>query len=134
MLDTATATGRACDSSASSRESISRSQRSGVRLEGIDDEDLERALHDDAEPPQDSAIDYVRSVLGVGRPQRPGQPAPMPAPSAAPANLASRSQWERISLSPDVELHIRRPLSRLSNKRVERLITIARDLLEEDQP
>ncbi|MGH2513302.1 MAG: MerR family transcriptional regulator [Candidatus Limnocylindrales bacterium] len=43
-----------------------------------------------------------------------------------------RSQWDRISLAPDIELHIRRPLGRLQNKRVERLIAIARQLLEED--
>ena len=51
-----------------------------------------------------------------------------------PANSASRSQWDRIGLTPDIELHVRRPLSRLDNRRVERLITIARQLLKEDQP
>ena len=45
-----------------------------------------------------------------------------------------RSQWERVVLGPDVELHIRRPLSRAQNKQVDRLITIARELLEEDRP
>jgi DNA-binding transcriptional MerR regulator len=45
-----------------------------------------------------------------------------------------RSQWERIRLAPDVELHIRRPLSRQVNKRVERLVEIAREILEEDRP
>jgi DNA-binding transcriptional MerR regulator len=45
-----------------------------------------------------------------------------------------RSQWERLSLGPNVELHIRRPLSRLEQKRVERLITIARQVLKEDTP
>jgi DNA-binding transcriptional MerR regulator len=43
-----------------------------------------------------------------------------------------RSQWERLSLGPNVELHIRRPLSRLEQRRVERLITIARQVLKED--
>ena len=43
-----------------------------------------------------------------------------------------RSQWERIVLAPDIELHVRRPLSRTQNKRVDRLLTIARELLEED--
>jgi len=41
--------------------------------------------------------------------------------------------WERIPLAPDVELHVRRPLSRTANRRVERLVTIAREILE-DQP
>ncbi len=48
--------------------------------------------------------------------------------------LPDRSQWDRVSLTPDVELHVRRPLTRSQNKRVERLIAIARELLEEDQP
>ena len=45
-----------------------------------------------------------------------------------------RSQWERLSLGPNVELHVRRPLSRQEQKRVERLITIARQVLKEGQP
>ena len=54
-------------------------------------------------------------------PQTPGQAGP------------ERSQWERLGLGPNVELHIRRPLSRLEQRRVERLITIARQVLDEDQ-
>ena len=54
--------------------------------------------------------------------------------SDSPAPCPDRSQWDRISLAPDVELHIRRPLSRLQNRRVERLLAVARDILEEDQP
>jgi len=45
-----------------------------------------------------------------------------------------RSQWDRVLLALDVELHVRRPLDRRQRKRVERLITIARELFEEDQP
>ena len=74
-----------------------------------------------------------------------------PAPAVAPPQPASghaigetrvaydagtavtRSQWERIALAPDIELHVRRPLSRLQNKAVERIVGLARQLLEEDQ-
>ena len=56
-------------------------------------------------------------------------PAPYTAESAV-----SRSQWERISLDPDVELHVRRPLSRIQSRAVERLVDIARHLLREEQP
>ena len=45
-----------------------------------------------------------------------------------------RSQWDRIGLTPNIEIHVRRPLSRLENRRVERLITIARHMLREEQP
>ena len=41
----------------------------------------------------------------------------------------ARSTWERIVLGPDVELHVRRPLSRPQNKLVERLVVAARRLL-----
>lgn len=45
-----------------------------------------------------------------------------------------RSQWERIVLAPDIELHVRRPLSRRQNRMVERLIAFARQLQGEDRP
>ena len=67
------------------------------------------------------AIDPQRSSSAPG----PSEPAPAP---------LERSQWERIALAPDIELHIRRPLARAQNKQVDRLVTIARELLEEDRP
>jgi DNA-binding transcriptional MerR regulator len=124
--------------------------------------------------PGDSALEYIRGVLGVassgisgGQPRTPSLmrfmrsvPAPLTGPFAesprfktvaippptAPAHAtaeppaeyhstptnAERSQWERIVLAPDVELHVRRPSSRIKNKGIERLVTIARELLEED--
>ena len=45
-----------------------------------------------------------------------------------------RAQWDRITLAPDVELHVRRPLTREQNRQVERLIDAARDIFEEDAP
>ena len=43
-----------------------------------------------------------------------------------------RSTWERLVISPDVELHVRRPLDRRTNKRVDQLERIARELFEDD--
>ena len=96
----------------------------------------------------DSALDYIGTLLRRAPdgqlpsiPTPPPAPAPSAAPSSAPSTAPStapptrvpaRAHWERISLDPDVELHIRRPLTRQQNKRVERLISIARQLLEED--
>lgn len=57
--------------------------------------------------------------------------AAAPAPAQEPPG-PERSQWERLALGPNVEIHIRRPLSRLEQRRVERLITIARQVLKED--
>lgn len=121
------------------------------RLEALDEATIVELAGSEPTPPTDSALDYLRSVLAGGGsgsgdiPQsasKTGYLRAVAAPglqsSAAPAAPASgpieRSQWERIVLAPDIELHLRRPLSRSHNKQVERLVTIARELLEEDQP
>jgi DNA-binding transcriptional MerR regulator len=69
----------------------------------------------------------------------PSLPAPMPAtppsPSSTPmprTNVGSRTTWEHLVLAPDVELHVRRPLDRTANKRVEQLIRIARELFDDE--
>jgi DNA-binding transcriptional MerR regulator len=100
-------------------------------------------------PPASSAVDYIRAVIGDGPPAARAMSAPAPRAWATRALVGrapdeprfvsavrgpDRSQWERVSLTPDIELHIRRPLTRDQNKRVDRLIAIARELLEEDQP
>jgi DNA-binding transcriptional MerR regulator len=76
-------------------------------------------------PAPRTARDYIRSVLG--------EPAAQySAPAIEDPAISTRSQWERVTLAPDIELHIRRPLSRAVNKQVERLIDAARDILEEE--
>jgi len=40
-----------------------------------------------------------------------------------------RSHWERIAITHDIELHVRRPLSPYWNKRLEALLVMARRLL-----
>jgi DNA-binding transcriptional MerR regulator len=141
------------------------------RLAGVTDAEIAGLVAPAAPPPSDTAIDYIRGLLGMSRPPQPlprplnqsvppagaapamasrgpqaAEPAPLPtrAPSAMhPAVTApfdeqpetvERSQWDRIALTPDIELQIRRPLGRLEQRRVERLITIARQVLKEDTP
>jgi DNA-binding transcriptional MerR regulator len=105
------------------------------RLDGLDDGDVELALTEPASGASSgSALDYIRRL----RTDAGSQPAAMPAPHIVlpiPTTLPSpeRSQWERVAIGPDVEIHIRRPLGRRDQKRVERLIKIAREMLEEDQ-
>ncbi|HEV8403640.1 MAG TPA: MerR family transcriptional regulator [Candidatus Limnocylindrales bacterium] len=136
------------------------------RLAGLDPDAIRDLAVSPAPPPApDSALEYLRTVLGGPRqPAGPrsqasaqpiaAEPAPvdhrlalaasagaiaasappaMPAPPP-PATSLERSQWERIALAPDVELHIRRPLTRSQNKQIDRLVTIARELLEEERP
>ncbi|HKG92631.1 MAG TPA: MerR family transcriptional regulator [Gemmatimonadaceae bacterium] len=130
------------------------------RLDALDD-DAVRALVEQPppEPPapaarDGSAIAYIREVLAGAR-----SPATLQAPaaaSAAPAMAprlkrealapsaeraepppapppAGRSTWERITLAPDVELHVRRPLTRTQGKLVDRLVAEARTLFEENR-
>jgi DNA-binding transcriptional MerR regulator len=163
-----------------------------VRLSQLDEAEVAALASDAAdEPPADSALDYVRSLLAAPGGGHPGPPATLPAPAAptplppaaaqapapdiapprmmarrglmsmlaardtapkyatAPAQPAQpvqppprapgpsdelRSQWDRIGLTPNIEIHVRRPLSRFENRRVERLIAIARQILREEQP
>jgi DNA-binding transcriptional MerR regulator len=55
----------------------------------------------------------------------------IPVPSA-PRQGGERSTWERLAITPDVEIHVRRPLDRHANKRVEQLARIARELFEDE--
>ena len=80
----------------------------------------------------EAAAIYERNAPGTGG-------ARIPAPSVersahAGGATSHRSQWDRIELAPDIELHVRRPLSRLLNRRVDRLIARAREILTEDEP
>jgi DNA-binding transcriptional MerR regulator len=134
------------------------------RLAALDDATVAALVEAPAsEPPAGSAIDYIRSVLEgdasfeamtLSSPAAPpaspppstnavdlrapayrlAEPSPAYAEPPASTPAPDRSQWDRILLAPDVELHVRRPLGRRAHKRVERLIQIARELLEEDQP
>ena len=49
-----------------------------------------------------------------------------------PAAHPTRATWERVTVAPDVELHIRRPLSREQNKLVDRLLDAARAIFSEE--
>ncbi len=58
--------------------------------------------------------------------------ADSPAPELEADIPASRSQWERLMLDPDIELHVRRPLSRAQSRAVDRLLEAARRILREE--
>ena len=75
----------------------------------------------------------IRRRLETGKTSAPRRAAVEPATDAE----SDRSHWERIPLAPDVELHVRRPHSRVGNRGVERLIVEARRILrgaEEQRP
>ncbi|MDQ3938584.1 MAG: MerR family transcriptional regulator [Chloroflexota bacterium] len=119
------------------------------QIRPLNDRQIAALADSQPEPsPRGSAVDYIRSVMGDAPTPTPAVARAMPpaamataeslgraiddTPTAAPSATPDRSQWERVVLTPDIELHIRRPLTRHQNRRVDRLITIARDLLEEE--
>jgi DNA-binding transcriptional MerR regulator len=79
-----------------------------------------------------AALDTAETSPALTRRALPAPPAAPPPPTEA--LTPSRSQWDRIALTDDIELNVRRPLSRQDNRRLERLITIARQVLGEEQP
>jgi DNA-binding transcriptional MerR regulator len=104
------------------------------RLAGLDEAAVEAVL-ESAEATPSSAVDYVRTVLGSAVPAPPsaaGSPPPLSAMPSPRKPTSDRSQWERIALTDDVELHVRRPLSRDTNRRLERLLEQARRIFEEE--
>ena len=121
------------------------------RLRELTDEQVRELLDSPASQAaaEGHALDYVRSVLAergtqpamaahanralATRPEAPALP-PADEEAAAPPYQTDRSHWERIVLSPDMELHVRRPLTRHQNRAVSRLIDHAHQLLEEDTP
>jgi DNA-binding transcriptional MerR regulator len=116
------------------------------RLEGLDDASI-RSFADApvrrSAAALGSAVDYVRAALrkspsrsspAPARGAKPGThrtAAALPSPPRPPAT--DRAQWERIALSPDVEIHVRRPLSREDNRRLEKLIAEAHALFGKEQ-
>lgn len=133
-----------------------------MRLDALGDQDVERLVTEPAPAVDSAAdyVARVLGTKGAFKPTwTPAPPATMPGPypvvPPASARIAEpppsyvlpspavsespatgpetvRSQWERIALTPDVELHIRRPLSRQQNRQVDRFLEAARQILKEE--
>jgi DNA-binding transcriptional MerR regulator len=118
------------------------------RLEEISEEGVREQLGGPPELPlSDSALSYVHAALSTtgeslaaaAVPLRRAAPQPamqeqgQPYDTTTPAKWqVTQSTWERIRLTRDVELNIRRPLSREQNKQVDELIDTARKIFSED--
>ena len=108
------------------------------KLESLDDDGVRAALRSLPESPRhDTALGYVHRVLGHVAEESAGwSGARMATPHLfarrTPAAQPTRATWEHITLAADVELHIRRPLSREQNKLVDRLLDAARAIFSEE--
>jgi hypothetical protein len=101
-------------------------------------EDLHAIVNGATQPALSSAADYVQTVLsGRSNPQskRAKAAARKATPRAAkplPNKAPSRSSWDRHLITEDIELHVRRPLSRDEDRRVRRLLEHASTLFDQD--
>ena len=113
------------------------------RLEELGPEEIRMLLARSPERPRKDAREYIRGVLSGGEPMMRSLAAREPVAglfeeprdprqASKPWTPRPRGQWDRISLTPDIELHIRRPQSREQNRQIERLMEAARHIFEED--
>ena len=76
-----------------------------------------------------SAVTAARipSAVGARHFALPGRSSPQSSP-----NMDERSRWERVSISPDIEIHVRRPQPRSQKRALEQLIETAKELFAEE--
>jgi DNA-binding transcriptional MerR regulator len=110
------------------------------RVAKLTDDEVDSLLQSAPSKRDPSALGYIREVLAgssphpmraaglmtLGRLSLGARESPPPQPA--------RSNWERMTLTPDIELHVRRPLTREQNRSVERLLEFARELFAEEKP
>jgi DNA-binding transcriptional MerR regulator len=105
------------------------------RLAGLSDDDIRTMLDGPTMPHTRSAADYVKAVLG-----KPALPpleqarARTAMPCLSPRTTTVRSMWERHTITEDIELHVRRPLSRDQDRRMRDLLKHAHQLFFEESP
>jgi DNA-binding transcriptional MerR regulator len=92
-----------------------------------------------AQPPREGvpAKQLIQHWLRDGEPRkalvaRESSASALAAASPSPLHGAPEGHWQRISLAPNVELHVQHPLSRTSRELVDQLVALARRLSQED--
>jgi DNA-binding transcriptional MerR regulator len=111
----------------------------GKRIRSLNDDEVQALVNDartrKPEKPA-SALDYIRGVLAESAPslslsksRTPRAAAPaMPVIAGREPAAPARSQWERHTFADGLELHIRRPLSRVEQRQVDKLMAAARQI------
>jgi DNA-binding transcriptional MerR regulator len=116
------------------------------RTKGLSDEQIAALIEETKQRRSEargSALDYIRGVLA--EPRTRANTSDLPAaratrlphvarlPGLTTPGIAERSQWERYILADGMELHIRRPLSRVEQRQFERLMAAARKILADTE-
>lgn len=105
-------------------------------LAGLDEEGVARELRRlEAEAPSvaarhSSAADYARSVREGTREDLLASTqavygTPVPVPLHSPGSTTRRATYDRITITPDIELHVRGPLSQFENTLLLQLLQAA---------
>jgi DNA-binding transcriptional MerR regulator len=81
------------------------------------------ALHRDVE---------LWSESSAAEPGRMAKSVPSAPAESPPLSRPSKSTWERLVITPDIEIHVRRPLKPLDNKRADHLERYARELFQDE--
>jgi DNA-binding transcriptional MerR regulator len=115
------------------------------RLKGFTDAQVGALLEERRQrktPARGSALEYVRNVLQAAETPRLFEVHSTPATVARLASTRpeaatiepSRSQWERFVLADGVELHVRRPLTRGEQRRLDQVLSAARQIFDDEAP
>ena len=113
------------DAPSDSRDGVTNTDgddQSGVKDDRSHDEPA--SCLPEAHGPADTALGYIKWA---------GSAAPTLAKKlrrteGAPVTIGERSQWERLILSPDIEVHVRRPLTRSQNRALDQLMEKAQQI------
>lgn len=102
-----------------------------------DDAEVRRILEELAQEDQTSSTDYARSVRlrlesPVARESEPTFLRRMDLGHPRPAT-PRQARWERISLTPDIEIHVREGLSHRQNRLLNELLSKAQELLHSEE-
>lgn len=101
-----------------------------ARMDAVGDADVSSLLAERAAPRKSDAISYIRAALTDKSPAYiVSEPSGVRQASLFPN--VRRSTWEHYCLTPDVEVHVRRPLDRETNRKLDRLLEAARTLFTE---
>jgi DNA-binding transcriptional MerR regulator len=120
------------------------------QIKPLSDDEVSAVVEKEPEELPGTAIEYIREMLNVREEVLRNEAGPKalldhrqldhhalfslqrPSPSSPAQQEPTRAHWERIGLSPDIEIHVRRPLSYQQNKAVNRILEAAREILKEE--
>ncbi len=84
--------------------------------------------------PGESALEYISSIMDAKQiinENRLSSPPSKPANRPSSLQSASSSQWIRVEISPDVEIHFRQPLRPDQQKRLDQLLAEASQIFSQ---